>query len=139
MFYYYYGDKDDLLKMIHNLMNPDSMMHAPNKRGNSGMNPPEDGLTCPGCGLSRTELYQNGKIGCSQCVDTFRADLETILQHIQGRYQFSGRVPEALADQVQINVEEIQVKLDAAIADERYEDAAVFRDLLKEAESRRSS
>lgn len=137
MFYNYYGDKNDLLKMIHNLMNPDGVLHHP-QTGRRGVSPemPRETVVCPECQQSRKELYQTGKIGCSVCVDTFRADLESIVQHIQGRYKFSGRVPEALAGEIRITIEEVRQQLAEAVAEERYEDAAVLRDIIKQEESR---
>ncbi len=106
-----------------------------NQMGTAGRSnfahPPREEKNCPNCGLSTTELYTKGKIGCNQCVDTFRKELETIILHIQGRNKFSGRIPKALAEENPFNIEETREKLRQAIAEERYEDAAIYRDQLR--------
>jgi len=100
-------------------------------RGGNLQQPPHEEKICPNCGLTTKELYTKGKIGCNQCVETFRLELETIILHIQGRNKFSGRVPKALSKENTFNLEETQEKLKLAIEEERYEDAAVYRDLIR--------
>jgi protein arginine kinase activator len=95
---------------------------------------PREDKTCPQCGLSTTELFNKGKIGCSACPETFHKELEIIITHIQGRNKFSGRLPQALAEKNQFNMEETKEKLRLAIEEERYEDAALYRDLIRSRE-----
>jgi len=106
-----------------NLFNPNGFFYI--------QQPPRDEKKCPNCGLSSTELFTKGKIGCSQCAETFQNELETIILHIQGRNKFSGRVPQSLAQENAFNIEEVQEKLKLAIEEERYEDAATYRDLIR--------
>ena len=127
--FYYNGDKDELLKMIHDLMNPNSFFYTSKKP----VDVPAEKI-CPQCGLSGSELYKKGKIGCAECVDTFRKELVSIIEHIQGRSKFSGRIPKSLAEEASVNVEELKEKLALAVAEERYEDAALYRDLIREQE-----
>lgn len=87
---------------------------------------------CDSCGLTRKELMQKGKIGCSVCVDVFREELIGILQNVQGRHSFSGRIPKGLETGITESLEELQGKLYLAVEEERYEDAAVYRDRIRE-------
>ena len=64
------------------------------------------GQVCPNCGMTYRDFAHTGKIGCSVCYDTFRAQLAPLLK-------------EQLADAVQ---------------SEAYEKAAEYRDKIRELE-----
>ncbi len=90
--------------------------------------------TCPNCGMTTQELMEKGKIGCNHCTQIFRPELEAIVSRLQGRTKFSGRIPQSLVEILEknFNLSETEAKLRLAIEEERYEDAAVYRDLIRE-------
>lgn len=89
---------------------------------------------CPSCGMSTKQLLEKGKIGCNVCIHIFRPELEAIVSRLQGRTKFSGRIPKALAEILEknFNLAETEEKLGLAIEEERYEDAAIYRDLIRD-------
>jgi protein arginine kinase len=58
-------------------INIEDLLSAP--RQTDGSRPP---ASCPVCGMSLAELRKEGRLGCSACADTFRADLE---RHFRAR------------------------------------------------------
>ena len=86
--------------------------------------------TCPDCGLSREEFERTGKLGCAQCYRTFAEELQPLLFRIHGRSQHAGRVPDAMKSQVaqEQQISELRQKMEAAIATENFEEAAILRD-----------
>jgi protein arginine kinase activator len=91
------------------------------------------GKTCPGCGLSEQELRQTGRFGCEQCYQTWAGLVNTILGRVQGRTAHTGKVPHSAGVRVrqQRELNGLQEKLEAAIRDERFEEAAELRDRIR--------
>ncbi len=46
---------------------------------------------CPGCGLTRRELYNKGQMGCAQCYETFGAEVRRALREIHGEIRHIGK------------------------------------------------
>ena len=46
---------------------------------------------CPGCGLMRRELYEQGHMGCARCYGAFGAEVRRALQEIHGAIQHIGK------------------------------------------------
>lgn len=108
----------------YNMFNPKGFIYMHNS-------PPQEEKHCPNCGLSTREFLKMGKIGCDSCVDTFRSELEKVITQIQGKNKFTGRIPKALEKSNPFDLEETNEKLRLAIEEERYEDAAIYRDLIR--------
>jgi len=91
------------------------------------------GKTCPGCGLSEIELRQRGRFGCGQCYQTWEPLVKTIIGRVQGRTAHTGKIPRSAGERVrtQWEIDELQEKLQVAIKEERFEDAAVLRDRIR--------
>ncbi|HOR41620.1 MAG TPA: UvrB/UvrC motif-containing protein [Atribacterota bacterium] len=98
--------------------------------------PPE--ISCPNCGYTYNEFIQTGKLGCSQCYECFRGQLNPLLHRLHGHSQHIGIVP--LAFQEHLNslkkIEEIKKELQQAVIKEEYEKAAQLRDMIREEEKR---
>lgn len=113
---------------FYNMFNPKGFIYIYNK-------PPQESLQdekiCPNCGLATSEFLRTGKIGCVSCRDTFKGEIEKIITQIQGQNKFKGRIPKVLERENPFNLEETEEKLKIAIEEERYEDAAVYRDLIR--------
>jgi protein arginine kinase activator len=90
-------------------------------------------LTCPTCGMGYMEFRAEGRLGCPQDYNVFRAGLEPLLQRIHRSERHVGKTPRNLATHAKKDAElmTLRQKLDRAVAEEAYEEAARLRDLLR--------
>jgi len=86
-------------------------------------------VTCPGCGLGRSEFLATGVLGCVRCVPTFRRDLASLRRRGGHGAPYAGKVPTGLGPAE--GREGLAAALRAAIIDEDFERAAELRDRLK--------
>ncbi len=89
---------------------------------------------CPRCGFSQADFKKSGRLGCSECYQTFAEGLEGLLKTMHKGTHHSGKVPEALrANREQSDrLKLLQKKLAKAIEDENFEQAAQVRDEIKQ-------
>ena len=99
--------------------------------------PDEDSETersCPGCGMSFERFQELRRLGCSRCYEVFRAELEQIFGSVHSSVQHVGKTPgrprQAMPSAHEITT--LKEKLDTAIREERFEEAAMYRDKLRE-------
>lgn len=103
-----------------------------------------DGIRCGRCGMDIAAYKRDGRLGCSQCYSDLKAILEPVLAGIHGENRHIGKFP---ANSPGINpaqvysdkgadrresVESLLARLEAAVTDERYEEAAVLRDMIRD-------
>ncbi len=90
-------------------------------------------LTCDQCGMTYAEFQKCGMLGCANCYKTFKVPLDSLLQRIHGNTQHAGRIPGSVRSGVSIrmNIDRLKQKLQKAIADEEYEQAAKIRDSIR--------
>ena len=97
---------------------------------------------CPLCGMTLAEFTHKGRMGCGKCYDTFRHQAKTMLQKIHGTSVHTEEKAQAEPSQVDIpekeksELEILREKLSRAIAEEKYEEAAVIRDEIKSKEGK---
>lgn len=93
----------------------------------------EGDRSCPVCGRSLKEFRKTGMFGCDSCYDTFAEELKALLLRMQGAERHEGTMPEAFRKDREASEKEqaLQSRLDLAVAEERYEDAAQLRDEIK--------
>ena len=92
---------------------------------------------CPVCGLSYEGFKRAGKLGCAECYQTFRREMDPILKNIQGSNRHEGKFPHK-AGAGMLNrrkIDKLKVELSKAIEEEQYEDAARLRDQIRELEA----
>lgn len=94
---------------------------------------PADAMACPRCGMTEMQFRRDGRLGCMQCCDTFRQQLEETLRRNSPQLCHTGRRPldNEAAMRSRARQEEMQRLLDAAVAREEYEKAAELRDALR--------
>jgi protein arginine kinase activator len=99
---------------------------------------------CNTCGSSFNDIVKGGHIGCSDCYEKFSDKLEPSIRKIHGKTKHIGKFisydesedkkehkkPEAKKEVNQIDALNEQLKV--AIEDQRFEDAAVLRDKIKD-------
>jgi protein arginine kinase activator len=90
-------------------------------------------VVCSSCGLSFSDFAQSGRLGCGNCYNTFRSQLNDLLRKIHGSTQHQGKFPRLAPDVMKPLREEryLQDELKKAIQDEDFEKAAQIRDKLK--------
>lgn len=115
-------------------------------------------LKCNTCGMTYDEFVKEGKFGCSNCYSIFDSKIEPILKRIHGESKYLGRkgkVPKIMADEEKTNnvgvgvpddqstkpstnknpdIAELKKELKKLIKEEKYEEAAVLRDKIKQLE-----
>lgn len=99
------------------------------------------GLKCTTCGFTQAEFKKTGRLGCPDCYRTFSDGLEGLLKSMHKGTRHTGKVPEAL--QASRNVEEqlqqLQKRLEKAIASEDFERAALLRDEIRNVRERQTA
>ncbi|MDB6056046.1 MAG: mcsA [Verrucomicrobiales bacterium] len=90
-------------------------------------------LKCPVCGFTQADFKKAGRLGCSDCYQTFAEGLEGLLKSMHKGTKHVGKVPQALRQTKDMNdrLKNLQKKLDRAIVEEDFEDAARLRDEIK--------
>ncbi len=88
---------------------------------------------CPRCGSTWREIQGSGKVGCAECYHTFSERLLPYVQKIHGTVVHVGRIPlkEAAAQETEGIIARLQAQLDAAVEEQNYEQAAVYRDEIR--------
>lgn len=92
---------------------------------------------CPNCGFTFRQFLNEGKLGCPQCYETFSNQLPQVLTKIQAGTKHNGKAPGKLSNSnewLRKQIESVREKLQLAIVDERFEDAAKLRDEIKDME-----
>ncbi len=88
---------------------------------------------CDNCGLTLAELMNNGKPGCSKCYTVFTQQLTRPLKQIHGSAQRTGKIPEKAGKELKLaqKVKVLENKLNIAIGEQNFEEAAVIRDQIR--------
>jgi len=93
---------------------------------------------CDTCGETYFDLVHSGQLGCPQCYETFGNSLKLLFERAHGATQHVGKVPKGRAaspNVARVKLMRYRGLLQKAVHDERYEDAARLRDLIKGVES----
>lgn len=98
---------------------------------------------CPKCGNTFGDIVRSGKVGCSECYRMFYDKLLPSIQRIHGRIKHSGKqIPietKSKKDEEvkkEDTVETLKAQLQQAIEKQEFEQAAILRDKIKEAENK---
>lgn len=95
-------------------------------------------LKCPVCGLTYDDFRKIGRLGCSECYNSFRKYLMPLLKRIHGSSKHYGKTPLVLTKPVRMKSEAAELKenLEKAIQAEEFEEAARIRDAIKALEKK---
>ena len=90
-------------------------------------------VTCPRCGETYAEFQKTGMLGCSECYQAFRKELTPLIARVQGRAQHTGRRPHVSEEEKEriAVMEDLRRRMEAAVAEENFEEAARLRDELR--------
>ena len=92
-----------------------------------------NGKKCPTCGFTLDDLRRVRRFGCSDCYATFADEGTQMVRCLHKGTSHVGKVPQGLMAQQYRHqrIEELQSRLDEAIASESYEEAAGIRDEIR--------
>jgi len=80
---------------------------------------------CPNCRTTLRQLHQSSLLGCAECYRYFREPLQATVHRLQGASCHRGRRPRG-ADGA-----DLKEMLEAAVSEQRFEDAAQLRDRIR--------
>lgn len=96
---------------------------------------------CPKCSITWDRLKQDGRAGCARCYETFAEQLHEVMERVQHAVHHTGKRPRA-ADKRRHRLEHLRAKrdhrlemlnrrLEEAVQQERFEEAAKLRDQIR--------
>lgn len=91
--------------------------------------------TCQVCGATFSDIAHNGKMGCSECYNTFKEEILPYLKRVHGATHHTGKIPNRaplIVKPKEKTVEELRQELTRMVAEEKYEQAAKLRDKIRE-------
>ena len=96
--------------------------------------PSHQKLVCERCGFSPADFKRLGHLGCPDCYGNFREIIDPILANMHMGTDHRGKVPSRALQQVsqRERMDGMKQNLEQAIEAERYEDAARYRDEIKQ-------
>lgn len=94
-------------------------------------------LRCETCGFTQADFKKTGRLGCSDCYETFEEGLSEMLANMHKGTHHTGKAPARIVTKIERErkIRELQTDLDRAVADEEYETAARLRDTLRNLET----
>lgn len=97
----------------------------------------EGGKSCPNCHLRSRDFKKNARLGCPRCYEAFGVELAPMLAAMHKGPRHVGKIPESRRQGLEREgrVAALRMKLDAAVKAERFEEAALLRDQLREADN----
>ncbi len=98
-------------------------------------------VTCKSCGMLISDFRKNGRFGCADCYSSFRDQIMPLIEKIHDASQHVGKMPSRANTDVarEKSMRQLQSELKQAIDREKYEEAALIRDKLRELDSQVSS
>ena len=92
----------------------------------------EGGLECPDCHMTLAEFRSKGRLGCPRDYEVFRQHLDPLLLRIHNSTNHIGRLPGLDDEELERRrtISDLREKLESAVRDEAYENAARLRDEL---------
>ena len=97
-----------------------------------------ESIKCTNCGMSYDDFRKFGRLGCSQCYESFKMHLGTLLKKVHGSNHHLGKSPTKIPQGVKKKIEDFQVlktQLEKAIQMEDFELAADIRDKIRAIEN----
>lgn len=101
----------------------------------------QDHQRCAACGTSLSDFKKTGRLGCPQCYRSFGSILLPLIRRVQRSIHHMGQAPARLKQHLANarRLEELRGSLQKAVKEERYEDAAEYRDKIRALERESAS
>jgi protein arginine kinase activator len=96
----------------------------------------EASLACPACSWTYARFEDEGRLACPDCYQTFMGDMTRLLSEYHGADRHRGKVPYDIGRRIDLRRRVLGVKerIQIAIGEERFEDAARLRDEMRDLE-----
>ena len=94
--------------------------------------------SCPDCGMTLSEFRNKGRLGCPKDYEHFWPHIAPLLDRVHNATSHLQPDPEPVDEATQ-HLLDLRAKLQVAIMEEAYEDAAELRDAIEELEKSKSS
>lgn len=94
---------------------------------------------CEVCGATFSDIAHSGKMGCDECYKTFKDEILPYIKRVHGATKHTGKIPNhapLIVKPKEKTVEDLRQELSRMIAEEKYEQAAIIRDKIKEMEGK---
>ena len=90
-------------------------------------------IICKRCGLSSNDFKRHGRLGCPDCYEYLKPLIEPMLANMHKSISHQGKIPHRSLEHLNFNkqLRKLEEELDIAVKEERYEEAAVCRDKIK--------
>jgi protein arginine kinase activator len=91
-------------------------------------------VVCSGCGLTYSEFKKKGRLGCPQCYESLKGQLQSLLRRMHGSTRHKGKAPKIkIRKEISAaeRIKELRKYLERAIKLEEYEEAARIRDEIR--------
>ena len=89
------------------------------------------------------QYMKEGRLGCSDCYHYLGDSLSSVIKSYHGSTRHTGKIPHQFrdigselkrnAEPQHLSIRDMQIKLDEAVSDERFEEAASLRDRIRQA------
>ena len=102
------------------------------------LNPGNALRRCKCCGSTFSDIAKSGKAGCPECYKTFFDEFLPYLKRVHGSVKHTGKALSPAVDsaaQTGDTLEGLKEQLKTLIAEEKFEQAAVLRDKIREMEA----
>lgn len=88
--------------------------------------------SCPRCHMRRTDFKKTGRFGCAYCYEAFADELPPLLKAMHRSDHHSGKIPrrERIRVEATSQLADLQRRMEKAIAEENFEEAARLRDAI---------
>ena len=97
-----------------------------------------ESASCSNCGTNFDSIRKTGFVGCEKCYDFFARPIEVMLSKLQPSTVHKGKLSGADGKKIEREntLKSLKDELKRAIIDEKYEQAAVLRDKIREIEDK---
>ena len=94
-------------------------------------------ISCPVCKTSLREFKTTQKLGCANCYEVFRSEVENLIKRIAPFEKHKQQAIKATKTKQtkQEKIEDLKEKMKTAVAEERYEDAAKIKKQIQKLEA----
>ncbi len=115
----------------------DGLVKMQGKKKQTGKKEIKEKPPCPSCGISMAEITKHKRLGCPDCYDHYAQELDGVLKNAHDEHTVHvGKTPKIHTNF--LKPEDILIrlkrKMEAAVAKEDYETAAILRDEITRAE-----
>ncbi len=93
--------------------------------------------SCSRCGLTIQEFQEKGRLGCSECYKVFWDELDPLLKRVHGSRVHRGKAPSMPEpEKIRRRVNALRKRLEKLIKEEKFEEAAQVRDMIRDLEKK---